>query len=275
MKLFFFKGEKMKKTLFMAALLGSGLLFSAEFFKGDTPEAFVRNSALKKTADGLSLKGKTGRLYSRKLLTIDPAKKYRMSLEVRVPGAPVQRIYAGYAPLTGKNRNIHPSSINARSKTDTVLAADAQKGDTVIKVKDAKFWLAKHPYANVAFNTKAKYADLPNNDLAGIKNTVAVKKAGDVWEITLDKPLKKAYAAGTGVRQHFSGGTYIYNIYSAKLNGAQWQTLSADISGCTLSSRSDKKFWPGTEKVQIILITNASAADSVLEIRNFKVEVVE
>ena len=252
----------MKKTILMTALLSSSLLFSAEIFKGDTLAAFWRSSVLKQTAEGISLKGKHAMIYSKKLYKIDPAKKYRMTVDVRVTGSPVQRIYAGYVPMTGKNKIIAPASIDARKNSDTELAADAKKGDTVLKVKNAKAWVAKHPYAAVVFNIKDKFADLPNFEYVGIKAGLSVKKAGDIWEVTLSKPLKKDYAAGTRIRQHFFGGSYIYNVFSNKIKMNDWQTFTGEITGIAPAVRMDTKFWPGTEKVQIIFILNSKNADS-------------
>ena len=49
-------------------------------------ETDIEFQNLKKAAEGISLKGKYGIIYSKKFYNVDPAKKYRMSLDVRVTG---------------------------------------------------------------------------------------------------------------------------------------------------------------------------------------------
>lgn len=84
------------------------------------------------------------------------------------------------------------------------------KGAKSLTVKDASKWKkGKHDY--VAFNAKNDMSDIPNFELAG--KITKIEKTGDVYTISFARPLRKAYPAGTKVRQHRAGGTYIYTKY--------------------------------------------------------------
>lgn len=265
----------MKKTLLAAAVLSAGFLFSAEIFKAVEPADFVQKNVFKKTAGGLSIKAARGYYYSAKRIAVDPAKKYRISGEFRFSGTPYKCFQLGYIPADARKRWIPAVGIHGVKKTETTLAAAAKKGDTVLKVTDASAWNNRQNHPAVAFNIKDNLADLPNFDFSGVVKG-SIKKVGNVWEITLAAPLKKAYAAGTRIRQHFYGGTYIYNFSKYGLKPQTgWQKYSAEITGETTGIRSDKKFWTGTKTVQVLLLVSGGGADSVVELRNFKVEEVK
>ena len=259
-----------KKTLLFAALFLTCAVFAKEVYKAEASDLYPPTSFA--FADGV-FRAPGGRVWvnSKKVLAVDPAKKYVISGEFRFLGTPPRSFSVGFMPMTEKGRPIPPVSIHAVPGTETVLAAEAKAGDTVIKVSDAEKWNNKLPVCAVVFDAKEKFADLPNYAFAATKPG-SIKKNGGVWEIELTKPLAKGYAAGTRVRQHLFGGTYIYAVSKYGKFGAEWQKYTGTVTGVTESTRSDKAFWPATAKVRMVILTSGGKEDSVLEFRGLKVE---
>jgi len=144
----------------------------------------------------------------KKKIKVDPAVKYKVSVKVKQLGEVPALVYLGFIPYDAKGRVIglqHGS--NNTKGSFTTLAAAAAKGAKSLSVKDASKW-EKGSYYFVAFNAKEDMSDMPNFDLAG--TITKIEKTGDVYTITFAKALKKAYPAGTMVRQHRAGGTYVY-----------------------------------------------------------------
>ena len=144
----------------------------------------------------------------KKIITVDPAKKYKVSVKVRQLDEVPARVYIGFIPFDAKKRIIDPrKGYNNTKGSFIALAAAAAKGDKAVTVEDASKWKKDRPYV-VAFNVKEDMSDIPNFDHSS--GITKIEKTGDVYTITLAKPLTKAYPAGTMVRQHRCGGTFIY-----------------------------------------------------------------
>jgi uncharacterized protein YqfB (UPF0267 family) len=145
------------------------------------------------------------KLYSsKKKIEVDPAKKYQVSVKVKQINEKPSYIWVGFVPYTAKGRRIGNEHGNNNTKGSfTALTAAVAKGAKTITVKDASKWKSGK-YYYVAFNAKEDMSDIPNFDLSSMISKVENNT------ITLTKTLKKAYPAGTMVRQHRSGGTYIY-----------------------------------------------------------------
>lgn len=213
--------------------------------------------------------------FSAKPIAIDPAKKYRISADVKVVSGTSGYVYLGFKPHDAKNRWIAPGFVNVVAGSDTVLAAPAKKGDKVIKIKNGAKWNVKTPYSRVAFNTKANYADLPNFDVPHSLAKNGIVKKGNIWEVTLRKPLAKAYPAGTGVRQHTDSATYIYARIAGKIAAGKSVKMTAVVSNVAKSGISGSRFWPGTKKAYILLMHSCGSSKPVVEFRNVKVEVIK
>ena len=250
-------------------------LTAAEVLTIKEPTDFMTPKRVRKTDDGISVKGAHFQLLSVKTLTPDPAKKYRLSGEFRLnAGEESGDIYLGFAPLDAEGKPISPVTVNPFAKTDTVVAKAAAAGDTVIYVKDASKWNMKAPHGHIVFNTKEDLSDLPNRDYAAVPKG-SIKQSGDVWEITLKSPLKKDIAEGTSVRQHNSGAAYIYLVPGKKVS-PEWQTFSGEISGAVATMGIySKKLWRGTASVRILIMMLKGHKDNVIEFRNVKAEEVE
>jgi hypothetical protein len=141
-------------------------------------------------------------------IKVDPAKKYKISAKVKQLGENPARVYIGFIPYDGKGRVIDPKcGYNNTKGSLTTLTAGIAQGATSLTVKDASKW-AKGNHYYVVFNAKEDMSDIPNFQFAGVITKIG--KTGDVYTISFKKPIGKAYPAGTVVRQHQSGGTYIY-----------------------------------------------------------------
>ena len=144
----------------------------------------------------------------KKKITVDPAKKYKVSVKVKQLGEVPALVYIGFIPYDAKNRIIRPhyGSNNTKGSATTLTAAVA-KGATSITVTDASKWKkGKHYF--IAFNVKDDMSDIPNFAFAGV--ITKIEKTGDVYTVSFKKPLGVSYPVGTKVRQHRSGGTYVY-----------------------------------------------------------------
>ena len=144
------------------------------------------------------------KLYSlKKKIQIDPDKKYLVSVKVKQITDKPSYIWIGFVPYNAKGRRIGLEHGENNTKGSfTSLTADVAKGAKTITVKDASKW-KKGKYYYVAFDAKEDMSDIPNFNIANISKI-------EDNTITLSKALSKAYPAGTMVRQHRSGGTYIY-----------------------------------------------------------------
>ena len=253
------------------AAVSVGMLSAQEVISLTKPEDFNLPKKIVKANDAFSAKGVYS-VVSAKSFTLDPAKKYQISGEFCQKGGKQITVLLGFAPYDAQNKQITSSSVNAVGGTLTEVAADAKKGDKVIKVKNASKWLTKG-LVFVALNAKKDFSDLPNADQLSTAVPNA-KKNGEVWEILLRKPLAKNIAAGTLVRQHSDGGSYIYTAGSAKLTD-KWITRKGVISGIAPFGNVPNKMWKGTAKVKVLILVTSGDADSEVLFRNIKVTEVK
>lgn len=202
--------NKVMGSLFVAAL-SFGMVNAAviEDIKA-SPEGAKKLTGKPKVADVDGEKAfvstvKGYRVYAlSKKIKIDPDKKYKVSVKVKQISDKPSFIWVGFLPYTAKGKTIGlQHGANNTKGSFTALTAAVAKGAKSITVKDASKWKkGKHYYA--AFNAKEDMSDIPNFALS----SMIAKIDGNT--ISLTKPLTKAYPEGTMLRQHRSGGTYIY-----------------------------------------------------------------
>ena len=265
--------SKMSAGLLAAACVCS--LAAAEVISINEPADFLAPQRVVKGEEALSVKGYYFVLLSSKTLTLDPAKKYKISGDFRLKeGEAGANMYLGFAPYDAEGKEIKAVAVNVTPKSDTVLAKAAITGDTMIQVRDASKWDTKTKSGFVAFDTKPDYSDLPNRDLAAIAPD-GIRQNGDVWEITLKKPMTKDVAEGTDVRQQKAGATYIYSAYKANLP-QEWVTLSGVTAGSTSQFGNPyRQLWHGTASVRVMVSMLNGKPGTVIEMKNIKVEEVE
>ncbi len=211
--------------------------------------------------------------YSRDFITIDPAKKYRLSGQFRsAPGTAGDRFYFGFQPFDASQKPILPEMVGMVSGTETELAAPCKPADKTLKVVDASMWLTGNKYC-IAFNIDPAGTDLPNRTLssAGIK---ALKAAGSSYEVELDKPCGVSAAAGTKIRLHQTGSTFIYPAAEYAEVPAAWQEFSGVINPETASGSPRDAWWKGTKICRIIILANygQGTAGAALQAKNIKLE---
>lgn len=196
------------------------------------------------------------RVTSREFIPIDPNKTYVLSGWMRSAGKDASKVYFGFVPCDAKKKRITPQQVLTITGTETILAEACGKGDTVIKVADGSKW-KKITHARIAFEVddSGQYTDLPNRKLSSPGVTKTENK-GDYWEIHLKKPCGQAYAAGVKVREHASGGSYMYNAAGNKKVPAEWTLYSARVKGLAKRYGGRGKWWPGTRYVQILFLAN-------------------
>ncbi|MCF6176783.1 MAG: hypothetical protein L3J71_13575 [Victivallaceae bacterium] len=260
---------KMNKVMGSLLVLGLGL--------GIADGAVVEN--IKASADGakkfavvpkiINLDGKkvfatTPKSYItyslKQKIKIDPAKKYRVSAKVKQLGDKPAYLYIGFIPYDAQGRVIDPKhGFNNIKGSMTSLSSNAAKGAKSITVKDASKW-QKGSHFYVAFNVKEDLSDIPNFNLSEMIEKI--EKNGDLYTISFKKPLPKVYPAGTAVRQHRSGGSYIYTKNGdAPKDWAVWK-------GFTVQGKILRK----ATFISPMIMINARKADSGAVFTDFIVE---
>lgn len=249
----------LKRIAVVAATLVAGIVFAQESFTFNAPadwgSTFAKDA---KNVDGTLVVPKTCMMTSARRVTIDPAKTYELTFQVKSGTQDQVKILAGFACYAKNGRFI--SCVNAQpiAGTDTVLVEEAKAGATTIKVKDASKW-GKQGYYAIALNTKEDYSDLPNFDIhsSTMKNAV---QEGESWTVTLARPLKKDLPAGTALRQMANGG-YLYTA-GIKKAGADFITMQGTITGIAKSGYATKIFPPGTAQVGVLILNNWDKANA-------------
>ena len=258
------------KVLFAVAVstVMAGSLFSAEALKPVSVADFTGyTKSAKNIENGIRFTGTRYLFYkSVKSIPIDLKKKYRISCEYRMaPGSKsAAKLY--FAPISYDKNGQEISAVDQYCirGTETVLAAPAKKGDKVVRIKNGTKWFVK--WGAIAFNAKSDFSDLPNNDFIYISS---IRKNGDVWEVSLKKPLAKDYPAGTSVREQRAGASYRYVCYAKPQT--EWTESTRIIQGeKNETAPGYAKAWRlGTVNAGIVFFTNGSPID--IEIRNISI----
>ena len=223
----------MKKTVCITFLLFCGtLLYSAE-----------DDNAGAKIISG------TGVRMSAETYPVDPAKTYRLSGKFKASKPEKGWLLFGLAPLDAGWKMIGSDSVNPVLGSDTVLEKDAKSGDTTLQIKEPAKWKNGNNLT-VKFNTKGDLSDLPNQGGASFDRI-----DGNV--VKLKTPLQKDYPAGTAVRQHEAGNSYMYSAAAYQnVPHDKWVEFSGEISGESESGLSPRQFWRGTRMVKVMMLTN-------------------
>lgn len=189
--------------------------------------------------------------------------KYTLSAEVRSTSGKIEFCSITLALFDAEKKIIEPYSVCAYKDTETVLVAEAPAGTRIVRIKDGGKW---KPSGYIAFHAKPDFSDLPNRTVHEIES---VAKQGELYELTLKKPLSAGYPAGTAVRQHYWGGFWIGHDAAVKDPGNEWKKISGEMNG--IVSKGGVKlnqFWPGTAFFHIIIHYRGTEDNSALEIRN-------
>lgn len=244
------------KLLFGAAALIAGTLSAQEPVVQDFTNPALwqqKYPSVQKTDSGLLIKGKV--LLSSQKITIDPAKTYTVNFEAtsKQPDGKPSWVLVGFDVYGKDGKQITSAHVGALKGTLTSVVEDAAKGATVLKVKDASKY--RKPSAVIALDAKEDFSDLPNYNITSpVKDIV---KNGDVWEITLSRPLAKDVKAGTLVREHGMGGYLYTHTPNVKADPV---IRSASINGIGTFGWMGSKWPAGTASVRFMILVNWSGA---------------
>lgn len=195
---------------------------------------------------------------SKEFIQVPRGKKYTVSGEFKVVSDKNIPIYFGVTPFTAEGKVIPYTAVFTASRAIATLAKEVKAGDKSMILKGADSWkFHKHGY--FVFNAKADRSDLPNLDLspAPVIKEITVNEDGTV-EIPFKKPFAKNYTAGTTVRQHVAGSSYIYAGNTNKKG--EWVKFSKTFTS----------FYTGTAQIKVTFSVMASKAN--VELRNVKVD---
>lgn len=188
---------------------------------------------------------------TRRNIPVDIKKTYRLSGKFQAEGKFSQLLF-GFLPVNGNGLPIMPQNVNVLPGTETEIIADIVKGQTKVLVKDASKWLTSKKQTFMALNAddSGEYKDLPNFTLSAEITAVAQKDNG--WELTLSSGMNAPATAGTKVRQHESGNTYIYAATSNMFTDEKM--LDGIISGVALQKNINSQWRKGTVAAKLIIL---------------------
>ena len=207
----------------------------------------------------LTLSGKNNRAFSRQVIDCTDADTFELSGEISADKA--VQVLIGVIPVDKNWKEINFRNTGVVAGTFTKLAkATAKNSNTVILPENRK--ITKNTY--LAFGAKEDNSDLPNFQLERIKS---VSHANGSTVVKLVKPVKKHIPAGTAVRCHVDGPTFIYCVSLRKgLPG------KVNVSG-KVGKNAKLKFRSGSAgfKVCLLAVFGKNTQDAKVEFRNLKV----
>ncbi len=200
---------------------------------------------------------------SNEFLPIDPAKTYILSGWFKATGKDPSIVFLGYAPYDANRNPIQPANVLVVQGSETFLLKACKADDTILEIADGSAW-APGSWNCIAFEVDASgsYTDLPNRKLTSY-NILKVGNTGGHWYVQLKNPCGQTYPAGTKVREHCSGNTYIYNAACARSTVAHWTQFSATIQGVASHGAPMDHWWRGTKFAQILMLLNYGQSEDV------------
>lgn len=215
---------------------------------------------LSTNADGAIVVNGRAMLVSKDLIKIDPAKSYELSGMFKNGEGKPSMVCFGFSLFDKDKKPINYTAVGIVPGTDTELAADVSATDTVVKIKDGTKWKPLG-HALVAFETDPSFSDLPNRKLSSL-GIAKVEKNGENYEMTLKKPVGKAFPAGTKVREHIAGG-YMYTGGFAANAPADWKNFTGTAGGSGKPGiPGNNAWWTGAEYARILILANWNAKET-------------
>lgn len=190
-------------------------------------------------------------------ISVDPAKKYVMSLYARETVTASSRLYAGYSYYDISKLAISPIHYYYRPETTTTLAADLKNGDTTATLTSGAGWTATNGYL-LAWN----YIDATGKAWPEGTYSRNVRQITAVSGNTVTLASGWSYGtvpAGTRVSNSMSAGSYAYAAASQAAIGSAWTKFtSAIITGVTNGKMEEAKttFPYGTAFIKGLFLLN-------------------
>lgn len=168
----------------------------------------------------------------------------------------ISPLYFGYIPFDSQYRAITHRHVGIYVNTETYLIEDISASDKIIKVADGTGWQT-YTYACIAFeiDDSGSYNDLPNYKLSNF-NIIRVEDVGDYWEVEFDTTVGVAYPAGTKIREHHAGGTYMYTAAGNAQVPTTYTKYSSKTKGENLYGTGGGKWRRGTKYAQVMMLIN-------------------
>lgn len=254
------------KLTFAAVVSAASVLSAAEVFDMTAQDFWAPNKYIK-FADGQVSNSVRTMYRSKKAYPIDPTKKYTIAMDMAVgKGKKNTVILFGLAPALPNGKMYHAQHIQTINGTFTEVAADAKRGDTQLKLKDASKWVTTSS-KGIALNAKEDYSDIPNLRVypMDVKSKV---KDGDVWTLTLAKPLHLNLAAGTKVRQHAYGGYFYFG--SRSLASDKTSSCKNTVTGQAAQGMYDRGFPPKMTHAYVIILSDWTVSGAPVTFKNAK-----
>lgn len=277
-----------KLTLFLAGAVAVASIFAnAEESKnlvanGNASDGLNNWVNIEKVVDGGPAGAKcfsvTGSkmVSSKEFIPVDAKSEYQFTGWLKSGDNKENQVYAGLLMFDENKRQISAALVTPLPKSETVLAAEAKKGETVVKVKDASTWepLLREKQLTIAFDAddSGEYKDLPNFKCY---NVTQLEKKDGFWTLTLSTPLATDFGMETKVRAHYTCGHYMY-VFNMKKNLADWTKYSGTIKPVVKTGSPGSTFWLGTKYVQVLILANwGQKNEETLQIGNIVLEKVE
>lgn len=250
--------------MILLSISGSSVIFAENSVKNGDAEAGIDNWSGVKSADQEAKQGaKSFQMVnaicsSKELIPVDVKKNYFISGWFKNTGSVPAKLLLGAIPFDKDQVQILPEEINTVPQTETILAAECNAEDSVIKVKDASKWkIGKSSL--IAFGVSNDYVDLPNRNLS-MAGIAKIEKKTDYWEIHLEKLCGKNFPAGTNVREHSAGNTCIFPVIETIKPSSEWTQFSKRINYMVGKGNASytENWWCGTAFIKIIIICNES-----------------
>jgi len=149
-------------------------------------------------------------------------------------------LYYGFVPYDELKREIGYASVHGYVGSEAVLLEDAHSEGLVFNISSCYNWQDSGHHEFIAFEVddSGNYDDLPNFDLSRKRDIVSITPVGDSCEIVMNASEPQVYSqfpsvvypAGTKVREHYSGGTFMYAAHAGFVP-AEWTYYEAVVQG--------------------------------------------
>ena len=248
------------KKLLLASLFLTIAAAAAEFPATFGIKSFGNSKLLKATGENSFKTEKWNWFIGTRRFVPDPAKTYTVTAEVRAAESTGKKSFSiGFFGIAANGSIITIPNVYALGGTGTTLTAAADPGDKVLKIADGAKW-RKGGFLAWDVDLSEKQRDLPNFNVVPIKQ---VRRNGDGWEVELTSPFKKKVSAGTPVRQHLNGWSFLTSD-PVKPTG-EWQKVSWQVKPGEAVTNTRGKWLRGTKKFVILFTSSAG-----VEVRNIQ-----
>ncbi|MDB4948899.1 MAG: Fibronectin type domain protein [Gemmatimonadetes bacterium] len=192
---------------------------------------------------------------SQELIPVDTARNYLFSASVRNASGPAAPLFLMLLCYDQNRRFIDSQAVYAPGGIFGTLASAVSAGATSVTLADAgAFPVDGNSY--LAFGAALDNSDLPNYSFAAYTG-----RSGNT--LTGFAPLAQGYPAGTRVRLHRAGGTYLYLAAAGVTAPAAWTDYSATITGAYGGESLDSdRFRAGTRYVAVGALSSWSGGST-------------